>query len=299
MADGQDPGTVEAEGTTVAPDTDVPAGEPTAEPPTEAPLEEAPVGGTPVEEPVPEEDPLPTLPSHEDFDWDVWDYSSDALPEEVRGWAGSILNRLDSRHQEALAAERDKAEQAERLWEAMANGAPDPRLAEAEAQVLEIQKKLDAQQEALEAQQKYVEQVVDKQTDRYINWFAHEHSDVVQDETRFNAMADLSEKLDLEWHETLELQALGSKAVEETLERKQKGKSAKDALELMRFKYPAGTKEKKDRTKDASERLAASDDRPLPAAKTAPAGKPGNDLSSEGILAAVRSVTQRQRKTRR
>jgi hypothetical protein len=126
------------------------------------------------------------------------------------------------------------------------------------------------QQKAMDALNERVEQIVEQQTNRYTEWFIHNYPELVNDSARFDAMADLSDKLNLEWHDTVEIQNLGSSAVEEAISRASAGKDMQDTMELLRLKYGGKKPQQTTRQEKTSQQLAAASDRPPPTTKSAP-----------------------------
>ena len=258
--------------------------------PEAAPAAPAPEAAPP--EPAPAAEPTP-FPSHEEFGWDEWDGGHEAFPEPLQGWTQELLSRVGTKHETALQEAKDLSVRWESMYKALSGGEDDPQLAEAQATIKEMQRRFEEQAEALQQFEQRAQAVVDKQTDRYVGWFAQTHPDIVKDEGKFDAMADLSDKLGLEWHQTVKVQQMGSKAVEEATKRAEAGKDMEDTLELLNLKYGQGgkatpTQQKKSREKAASEQLASAAERPPVSPRATPPDEDMSDLNT-----AIRSVVRK------
>jgi hypothetical protein len=287
-----------SETTTAAEPVAAPA-EPTPEPVAAEPAAEAtpeptpePVAAEPVAEP---EAPTPMQELQErmkadDFDWDTWELTNtEALPEDVRDWAQRIMHVMATKHKSSLEQAQAAASRWEGLWNSMLDGEEDPRISEAEGKVESMKTKMAEQQKAMDALNERVEQIVEQQTNRYTEWFIHNYPELVNDSARFDAMADLSDKLNLEWHDTVEIQNLGSSAVEEAISRASAGKDMQDTMELLRLKYGGKKPQQTTRQEKTSQKLAAASDRPPPTTKNAPSTLDSSDLNSN-ILSVVKSM---------
>ncbi len=225
-----------------------------------------------------------------DFDWDSWELANtEALPEEVRDWAQRIMHVMATKHKGSLEQAQAAANRWEGLWNSMLDGEEDPRIAEAEGRVENMKTKMAEQEKAMNALNERVEQIVEQQTNRYTEWFIHNYPDLVNDATRFDAMADLSDKLSIEWHDTVEIQNLGSGAVEEAITRAKAGKDMQDTMELLRLKYGGKKPQQTTRQEKTSQKLAAASDRPPPTTKNAPSKLDSSDLNGN-ILNVVKSM---------
>lgn len=79
-----------------------------------------------IETPAPESTPEVTP---DDFGWDSWDGSDDALPEPVRPWA----SKLSAHHMKQAQAARDEAERIRKVYESLVDGQEHPELTELRA----------------------------------------------------------------------------------------------------------------------------------------------------------------------
>ncbi len=225
-----------------------------------------------------------------DFDWDSWELSNtSALPEEVRDWAQNIMHVMATKHKGSLEQAQAAATRWEGLWNSMLDGEEDPRISEAEGKVESMKTKMANQEKAMNALNERVEQIVEQQTNRYTEWFIHNYPELVNDSKRFDSMADLSDKLNIEWHDTVEIQNLGSAAVEEAIARAKAGKDSQDTMELLKLKYGGKRPAQVSRQEKTSQKLAASSDRPPPSTKSAPSKLDSSDLNGN-ILNVVKSM---------
>ena len=132
-------------------------------------------------------------------------------------------------------------------------------------------------------------------TDRYVDWFASAHPDVVQDEARFESMATLSEKLNVNWDVALTIQALGSTAVEEAKTRAAAGKDIEDTIELLKLRHGNQPEVKPRKDVVASQALASDSRRPPPAPRPGPVKGTSDDLNTN-IRDVVRAALAKANK---
>jgi hypothetical protein len=114
------------------------------------------------------------------FDWDGWDGSSyDPFPEHVRAWAP----RLQERFTREAQAQRQEAERARQVYEALVEGHEDPRLAELRQQYEAAstehrtwREKHDAQAREFEQYRQQVEQHFQEQSRAAVDAYKAKHS---------------------------------------------------------------------------------------------------------------------------
>lgn len=129
------------------------------------------------------------FPSADDFGWDDWDGDSEALPEEVRGWADRFTLRADER---VAAATQDSATLKE-LYEALLEGKEDPRVEQYSQQLKELgeshetaltewKNKYGELETTHQTYQRNVEAAITREADQYAKWFRTQNEDIFADE---------------------------------------------------------------------------------------------------------------------
>jgi hypothetical protein len=93
-----------------------------------------------------------SIPSSDDFGWDSWDGSSDALPEPLRPWA----DRFNGYHSKKLEAQRAELQQLQDTYIELLDGVEDPRIGD-----------LSSKNRDLEAKLQELEQVRDQLQNEY------------------------------------------------------------------------------------------------------------------------------------
>lgn len=230
-----------------APVADTPADvavEPTAEPTAEPSAEPAP-------EPEPAAAPEPTpepiaFPSADEWGWDEWDGTADNLPEEIRGWYGKFDERFttqrtewDTQREELEAAQLKAAQEAQRwkdIYQTVAVGEDDPRIAESLEQATQAQAALAQLQEEYNNYQADNDAYFKQQQDVYLDWVKDNYGTQMEalneDETAMAAVLTMYEETDISLHKAIEIWEHGPDAITAAMDM-----AAKNVPEEYIFKY--------------------------------------------------------------
>ena len=73
---------------------------------------------------------LASFPSHDDFGWDDWDGTNNALPEEVHSWADGFKGHYTRLSDDRAAKIEQSNQYTKSLYEAINSGQEDPRVSE-------------------------------------------------------------------------------------------------------------------------------------------------------------------------
>lgn len=145
-----------------------------------APVAEAPVAEAPVAD-------APTFASADDWGWDDWDGEATTLPEEVQGWYTRFNDRFGE-ERNSLNEQLATATKSSKAWEDMFNsvidGEADPRIAQSEKALTDLQNEYAAYRQEQERIQGAYEAYVDRESTRYFNMVAERHPEIVE---RLNA----------------------------------------------------------------------------------------------------------------
>jgi hypothetical protein len=134
--------------------------------------------------PEPSTEPAPTFTSSDSFGWDDWDGTSDALPEEVRGWYSQFdtrwnteRERLTGEHATALEDATSRSGQYKRMYEALMSGTEDPRIGELNTELETTRTQYTTLQAEVAEYQKAVEEHDEREAGRYYKWVEENYSD--------------------------------------------------------------------------------------------------------------------------
>ena len=113
----------------------------------------------------------PDFPSADEFGWDTWDGTHDAIPEQLRPWA----QKFEGHYTKEARLAREEAERNRSLYEAMMEGREDPRISEyktkweTEAQTLQRHKQeFETQKSQYDAYRQRVEQHFEQEAEQEV-----------------------------------------------------------------------------------------------------------------------------------
>ena len=150
----------------------------------------APAGAAPASasaaEPVAAEpvaaEPAAAYPSADTYGWDDWDGTSDALPEEVRGWH----SRFDERYGTERSAYEQKVADATKTadsWKLMYNnvfdGEEDPRVAQHAGELANVTQEFATYRAEQAAREETFNAYVDKESARYFQHILGKYPDLM------------------------------------------------------------------------------------------------------------------------
>ena len=189
-----------------------------------APTEEAPAAEAPAEaesslvadaEPQSEAEAPVSFPSAEEFGWDEWDGKHDSFPEQLQPWG----ERIGSYYQSKLTELNNDLDRNKEIYDALLGGQEDPRVAQFQQQVSDLESKYQAAQETIKltAQeykqyQEVVQQAIDAEAEEYAVAFREANPELFEDgDLKDNMIALLNEG----W--TVESAAVASRLPEKAL----------------------------------------------------------------------------------
>ena len=136
------------------------------------------------EEEAVEEAPV-SFPSHEEFGWDEWDGTSDALPEQLRGW-GTQFGTYYHKKMDSMISDMDQTRE---IYEALMGGNEDPRVAQMQSDVDSWKEKhahVVGQHEFLQKEfadyRNLVEDAIKQEANEYAEEFASNNKDLFENE---------------------------------------------------------------------------------------------------------------------
>tara|TARA_R100001509_G_scaffold149320_2_gene107626 strand:+ start:1254 stop:2138 length:885 start_codon:yes stop_codon:yes gene_type:complete len=142
-----------------------------------------------------------SFPSVDEFKWDDWDGTNDALPEPVHGWADGFKTHYTRLADERAAKIEQSNQYTKSLYEAITSGQEDPRVAEFRTASQEWEGKyteLNAQHEAVTNEYRTVldniNKMVQQEAQTYAEQFREKHADIFNDESLKETFADLLEE---------------------------------------------------------------------------------------------------------
>jgi hypothetical protein len=189
----------------------------------------------------------PAFPSADEWGWDEWDGTADALPEEIRGWH----SKFDERHATALGEYEQKvakAQQNAKAWEDMFNstmdGREDPRVATTTAALEQLQGEFSQYRQEMDEREARYTAYVERETERYFNMVAERHPDIIEamndtpgaDDVVMGLMGEGDHGLDFE--EALQVWDRGEEAVAFATEAVKEGVATKYIKDLVDLKFP-------------------------------------------------------------
>jgi hypothetical protein len=259
--------------------TPAPAPAPAAEAATEATVEatvEATTEAT--AEATVEAAPRATADS---WDWDSWDGQTlDSFPEEHRAWITKAAERQTKAREEAVAAERERAERWQRMFNDSLDG-DDPRVAEAltaqqaaESARDEAQRQAEEYRATLESHNKAMEAWAEENTDNYMQWFSRTFPDIAKDEAKLNDVVDTAEELGVQFDFAANLMNMGPEAMKAARDGAAQGIPPNNLMRWVELSMAAeSARGKPAARKNASETLVTSEDE-SPASTPAPKPTP-------------------------
>lgn len=144
---------------------------------------------------------LASFPSHNDFGWDDWDGTHDALPEPVRGWGSKLSDYYTSRSDAKIKEHEESSDHTRRLYEALMGGNEDPRveeystkLSDWEGRYGELDDKYTSMQTEYEGFKANVEAAIEAEADAYAQTFRETNSDIFESNELATKFADLLEE---------------------------------------------------------------------------------------------------------
>ena len=150
-----------------------------------------------------------SFPSADEFGWDDWDGTREALPEMLHPWA----ERFNTYYQSKIDTAVEDLGETRKIYEAIMGGEEDPRITKLTTASEEWGNKfadLEGQHEALrreyEDYQKVVDQAIEEEAQMYVDSFKKTNNDLFEDEVLSDTFANL---LDNGW--TLEQAAVAAR----------------------------------------------------------------------------------------
>jgi len=142
-----------------------------------------------------------SFPSVDEFKWDDWDGTNDALPEPVHGWADGFKSHYTRLADERAAKIEQSNQYTKSLYEAINSGQEDPRVSEfrTSSQVWEGKyTDLNAQHESLTTEYRTVldniNKMVQQEAQTYAEQFREKNAEIFNDESLKQTFADLLEE---------------------------------------------------------------------------------------------------------
>tara|TARA_R110000796_G_scaffold200619_1_gene316628 strand:+ start:653 stop:1534 length:882 start_codon:yes stop_codon:yes gene_type:complete len=143
------------------------------------------------------EDAPVSFPSHEEFGWDDWDGSADALPEQLRGW-GSQFGTYYHKKMDTMASDMDQTRE---IYDALMGGHEDPRIEKMQGDLTSWQDKhahsegqLEYLQKEFNEYQQIVEEAIKQEANEYADEFASTNQDLFENEKLSEPFAELLEE---------------------------------------------------------------------------------------------------------
>lgn len=142
-----------------------------------------------------------SFPSADEFGWDDWDGTHDALPEPVRGWGTRLSDHYSSAADKKIAEQKESSEYTQRLYDALMSGDEDPRIAEYSTKIADWETKfgeLDDKHSTISTEYEEfkasVNAAIEQEAEEYAASFRESNSDLFSDEALAGTFADLLEE---------------------------------------------------------------------------------------------------------
>lgn len=142
-----------------------------------------------------------SFPSADEFGWDDWDGTDDALPEPVRSWSSRLSTHYSSAADTKIKEQQESAEYTQRLYDALMSGDEDPRISEYSTKISDWETKfgeLDDKHSSMSTEyQEFKDSVnaaIEQEATEYANSFRESNSDLFSDEKLAGTFADLLEE---------------------------------------------------------------------------------------------------------
>ena len=137
-----------------------------------------------------------SYPSADEFGWDDWDGTHEALPEMLHPWA----SKFGEYYQTKISSITEDLGETRKIYEAIMKGEEDPRIAELQTASTEWGDKfssLEGRHEALQREyedyQKVVDQAIEEEATMYVESFKQAHADLFDDDKLADVFAGLLE----------------------------------------------------------------------------------------------------------
>tara|TARA_R110002110_G_scaffold148612_2_gene339691 strand:- start:687 stop:1583 length:897 start_codon:yes stop_codon:yes gene_type:complete len=142
-----------------------------------------------------------SFPSADEFGWDDWDGTHDALPEPVRGWGSRLSTHYSSAADTKIKEQQESSEYTQRLYDALMSGDEDPRISEYSTKIADWETKfgtLDDKHSTMSTEYEEfkasVNAAIEQEAEEYANSFRETNSDLFSDEKLAETFADLLEE---------------------------------------------------------------------------------------------------------
>lgn len=191
--------------------------------------------------------PAPSFPSADEFEWDSWDNTPDALPEEIRPWH----SKFDAMATDKYGQLKTELDSTTELYNTLLTSSEDPRVQQLSAEL----ENYKAKQEALSTEhanlqkthneyQELVQQYSEQQARQSVDVFKQKNGDLWENkELQAEFLKLLDVDMDAEY--AAQISRLGPKAVETALEFKAMGapdNAVMKSISLMGASRPAPIK---------------------------------------------------------
>lgn len=151
-----------------------------------APVAEAPVAEAAAPA-APEAPPVASFPSADEWGWDEWDGTPDALPEEIRGWHSKFDERfnstkaeLEQEWEQKLTKSQQNAKAWEDMFDALSSGGEDPRVAQATQELNGLREEFAQYRMEVEEREARYAEYIERETERYYNMVAERNPEIIE-----------------------------------------------------------------------------------------------------------------------
>ena len=251
-----------------------------------------------------------SFPSADEYGWDTWDGAGTGLPENVQPWFAKFNDRWTeasdravTEHTQALQAQRTQAEQYQRMYEHLATGiGDDPRIAEFETQVADMQAQLDAAGSKYSEYETQVDTHMEAEAGRYIKWVQDQYGELLkagtanaESEARvYQLMGGDGDDDGLELHNALQVHAAGPDAYTAALTMLKDNVPEAYIMQLIGSKYGTSPKPKLAAPRSSSQVVTGAAPSQTP---PAPRAKAQSEMTiSERRTLAARKAMARDRR---
>jgi hypothetical protein len=193
-------------------------------------------------------EPAPTFPNHDEFDWEAWDKKVDSLPEQVRGWSQRIYDDRQSWYDAELKKHDNEMASLRTIYDELIQGNADPRLATLTSERDELQAKFASLEQThktvsteYEEYKAALEEQVRAEGEAIAKQFREQNPEIFESEEKKKLFLELCEE-DWDLDSIPQVMELGAEAME--LARKARGEGVPDgyALQLARGSKPKPAK---------------------------------------------------------
>ena len=269
-------------------------------------------------EPTTASEPAATEPtpyaSPDSFNFEEWDGASDGLPEEVRGWYSQFETRFNAEreglakaHTEALSGIQGEADQYKRMYNAVFDGAEDPRIAELTGHQQALQSEFDEARLKWQDSEAAYKSILEASADQYLSMVKATHGDQLSGLTPEDreVMYDLLDSFEL--HQALELVALGEEATTEAKSLIEAGANQELAMRVIASEFKAKpqtttqvveAQKQARRPKNHPSRVVAGSEPQQSASPPTPADIKRMPIADQRRTAAIRAIKAERTRSR-